>query len=112
MNGSAAVAVAGAAAANHPPHNHRAWLPRLLIHGCVQLKHNSSAAPKQGLAQPATDLSTPARVWLHVHSPLGWVQPVGLQSTFLAQQFSTVDVLITTIVAGAWLTLAVLVGHA
>lgn len=41
---------------------------------------------------------SPARVGLHIDTPLCWIQSKGLQRTLLAQQLSPVNVLIATIV--------------
>ena len=62
------------------------------------------------ITQPWDD--TPARVWLHVDSPLLGAQVEGLQRAGLAKQLNAVRVLIATVVARARLPLAVLVCEA
>lgn len=49
--------------------------------------------------------SLPARVGLHIHSPLRGVQAVCLKSTRLAEVLDPVNVLVATIIAGPRLSL-------
>lgn len=48
---------------------------------------------------------------LYVDSPLLRVQTEGLEGTLLAKKLDGVNVLVSTIVPGTWVTFGVLVGH-
>lgn len=48
---------------------------------------------------------------LDVDAPFLGVEVEGLESTRLASQLNGIDVLVATVVSGAWVTLGVFVGH-
>jgi hypothetical protein len=48
---------------------------------------------------------------LDVDAPFLRIQVESLESTSLASQFDGIDVLVSTIVSGTWVTLGVFVGH-
>ena len=56
--------------------------------------------------------SSPARVRLNIDPPLVGTDMESLQCALLAEVFNPVNVLVASIVTGAWLPLRVLVGQA
>lgn len=48
---------------------------------------------------------------LHIDAPFLGVEVEGLESTSLAGQFDRIDMLVSTIVSGAWVAFRILVGH-
>lgn len=71
--------------------------------------HQSVVRPHDGLVD--LEVGGAARQALDVDAPLLRVKTEGLESTPLAGELDLVDVLVTAVVAGARVTLRVLVGH-
>ena len=80
----------------HPPPQSPHPLPHSLS-SIRQIKAHESIV---GLQQACEDskVGWTARVWLHVHAPLGRVQPEGLQRPLLAQSLHLVNERVATIV--------------
>jgi hypothetical protein len=52
-----------------------------------------------------------AREWLDIDSPFLRIKAKGCQSAALAQGLDGINVLISTVISGSWISLRVLVGH-
>ena len=71
--------------------------------------HQSLVRPHDGLVDLQVGRATTQA--LHVDTPLLRVQLEGLQSTLLAQQLNRINVLVSTVVTSAGVSLGVFVGH-
>lgn len=49
--------------------------------------------------------------WLHIDTPLLWIQTECFQSPLLAEQFYRVNILVSAIVSSSWIAFGVLVRH-
>lgn len=71
--------------------------------------HEPVVRPHDGLIRLQVGRATAQA--LNVDTPLLGVQTKGLEGARLAEQLDRVDVLVTSVVTGTWVTLGVLVGH-
>ncbi len=90
-----------------------------LQQGCVNSKvcraaeqqESSESRAKHGISSfiPKSDWCLPARVRLHIDSPMLRVQMKSLQSSGFAQVFDLVNVVVAPVIPGSRLSLGVLV---